>query len=143
VEIALGSDHAGFALKEAVKRALVRRGFAPLDLGTSSDQSVDYSDFAHDLARRVGSGEVERGILVCGSGQGMAMSANRHRGVRAALAWDEESARLAREHNDANVLALPGRRIDEESAMRIVNRFLTTDFSGGRHTRRVAKIEAE
>jgi RpiB/LacA/LacB family sugar-phosphate isomerase len=138
----IASDHAGFELKEKLKRALDGMGLAYRDLGTSSTDPVDYPDQAHALAEAVSRGEAERGLLVCGSGQGMAMAANRHRGVRAALASDEETARLSREHNDANVLTLGGRTTDLAKAERILKVWLETPFAGGRHARRVAKIDA-
>lgn len=141
VRIVLGSDHAGFNLKQALLRELRAMGRDVNDIGTHSNLSVDYPDYAHQAAKKVAAGEAERGILVCGSGQGMAIAANRHKGVRAALAWDEESARLAREHNDANVLALPGRRLSEEDALKVVMAFLETEFAGGRHAPRVNKID--
>ncbi|MET0557014.1 MAG: ribose 5-phosphate isomerase B [Vicinamibacteria bacterium] len=137
----VASDHAGFALKEELKKDLAARGIAHRDLGTSSAESVDYPDYAHQLAGAIERGEAERGLLVCGSGQGMAMAANRHPGVRAALAWSEESARLSRQHNDANVLSLPGRLTTPEDAKRILKVWLDTPFEGGRHQRRVGKIE--
>ena len=137
----IAADHAGFELKESLKQSLDRRGLAYRDLGTNSGDSVDYPDFAHRLADAVARGEAERGLLVCGSGQGMAMAANRHHGVRAALALDEESARLSREHNDANVLALGARLLEPDRAERILDVFLATPFAGGRHERRVSKIE--
>jgi ribose 5-phosphate isomerase B len=139
----IASDHAGFDLKEELKRALDRRGQPYQDLGTGSAESVDYPDFAHRLAGAISRGEAERGLLVCGSGQGMAMTANRHHGVRAALAYDEESARLSREHNDANVLSLGARLTTPEHAQRILDAFLDTPFAGGRHQRRVSKIEPD
>jgi ribose 5-phosphate isomerase B len=137
----VASDHAGFALKEELKKALDERGVAYRDLGTTSTDSVDYPDYAHRLAGAIEHGEAQRGLLVCGSGEGMAMAANRHPGVRAALAWSEDSARLSRQHNDANVLALAGRLTTPEDAKRILNVWLDTPFEGGRHQRRVAKIE--
>ncbi len=138
----LASDHAGFELKQRLRATLQRLGIAFDDLGPTSDVRVDYPDFAHRLASAVARGEAERGVLVCGSGQGMAMAANRHAGVRAALAWDEDSARLSRQHNDANVLALGGRLIDHALAERIVETWLSTPFEGGRHALRVAKIDS-
>jgi ribose 5-phosphate isomerase B len=137
----IAADHAGFELKESLKKSLDRRGLPYRDLGTTSADSVDYPDFAHRLADAISRGEADRGLLVCGSGQGMAMAANRHRGVRAALALDEESARLAREHNDANVLSLGARLTTPDRAQRILDAFLDTPFAGGRHERRVSKIE--
>jgi ribose 5-phosphate isomerase B len=138
----IASDHAGFELKEKLKRALDGMSVAYRDLGPATADPVDYPDQAHKVAEGVSRGEAERGLLVCGSGQGMAMAANRHRGVRAALAADEETARLSREHNDANVLALGGRLIDHDRAERILKVWLETPFAGGRHAARVAKIDA-
>jgi len=138
----IASDHAGFELKEKLKRALDGMGVAYRDLGVASADPADYPDQAHALAEGVSRGEAERGLLVCGSGQGMAMAANRHRGVRAALAADEETARLSREHNDSNVLALGGRLVDHDTAERILKVWLETPFAGGRHAARVAKIDA-
>ena len=138
----VASDHAGCELKEKLKGALDAMGVAYEDLGVRSPDPADYPDKAHELAERVASGEAERGLLVCGSGQGMAMAANRHRGVRAALAADEETARLSREHNDANVLTLGGRLVDHAKAERILEVFLKTPFAGGRHAGRVAKIDS-
>lgn len=143
MRVAIASDHAGFDVKEAVRRALEVEGVPVEDLGPPSADSVDYPDFAHAVAGRIERGEMDRAILVCGSGQGMAMSANRHKGVRAALAWDVESARLSRQHNDANIVALPGRRVTTEQALAIVRAFLSTGFEGGRHTGRVAKIDSD
>jgi ribose 5-phosphate isomerase B len=139
--IVVASDHAGFELKELLKHALDRLGVPYRDLGTRSAESVDYADYARAVARAVSSGEAERGLLVCGTGQGMAMAANRYRGVRAAVPPDEETARLTREHNDANVLALGGRAMDPARAERILEVWLTTPFAGGRHEARVKKIE--
>jgi ribose 5-phosphate isomerase B len=138
----IASDHAGFELKEKLKRALDGMGLAYRDLGTTTSDPVDYPDQAHALAEAISRGEAERGLLVCGSGQGMAMAANRHRGVRAAVAADTETARLSREHNDANVLALGGRLVDHAAAERILEVWLETPFAGGRHAGRVAKIDA-
>ncbi|HEX9187799.1 MAG TPA: ribose 5-phosphate isomerase B [Vicinamibacteria bacterium] len=139
--IVLGSDHAGFELKEKVKKALERLGVPYEDVGTREPESVDYPDYAHRVAEGVETGRYQRGILVCGTGLGVSMAANRHRGVRAAVAYDEETARLSREHNDANVLALGGRSLDHGLAERVLEVWLKTPFAGGRHARRVAKIE--
>lgn len=139
--IPIASDHAGVELKERLKRELVALGYAPLDMGTNSTDSVDYPDFAHPLAEKVEHGEVQRGVLLCGTGLGMSYAANRHHGVRAAVAWSPEVAQLAREHNDANVLVLPARCISEDESVEILKRWLSTPFAGGRHSRRVAKIE--
>ncbi len=138
----VASDHAGFALKEALKQSLDRMGVAYEDLGTATADPVDYPDVARRVAEPVSRGEADRGLLVCGSGQGMAMTANRLRGVRAALASDEDAARLSREHNDANVLALAGRNLDPAQAERILKVWLDTPFAGGRHVARVAKIDS-
>ena len=139
--IILGSDHAGFDLKEKVKKALDRLGVPYEDVGTRSTDSVDYPDYAHRVAEAVGNGRYARGIVVCGTGIGVSMAANRHPGVRAAVAYDEETARLSREHNDANVLALGSRSLDHGLAERILEIWLKTPFTGGRHAHRVAKIE--
>lgn len=138
----IAADHGGFELKERLKKFLDARGVPYEDLGTHSEASVDYPDLARSVAEPVGRGESPRGVLVCGTGQGMAMAANRCRGVRAATPFDEATARLVREHNDANVLALGGRVLDPALAERILELFLETPFSGGRHERRVHKIEA-
>ena len=140
--ILIASDHAGFALKERLKQALRRLGLRFEDYGADSEASVDYPDFAHRVAQAVASGQAERGVLICGSGQGMVMAANRHAGVRAALPHDQAAARLARQHNDANVLALGARVTPPEEAERILQAFLETPFEGGRHQRRVDKIDA-
>jgi ribose 5-phosphate isomerase B len=142
VRIAVGSDHAGYRLKEAIKLRLLESGFTVEDVGTDGDAPVDYPDFAAAVAGRVVSGASDRGILVCGTGVGMAMAANKVDGVRAAAAGDLESARLARAHNDANILTLGGRITPPDLAMAIVRLFLETPFEGGRHQRRVDKIMA-
>ena len=142
MRIALGADHAGVALKEQVKQVLASRGVPFEDVGTLSTDSVDYPDFAETVGRKVASGEFDRGILTCGSGIGMAIAANKVPGVRAASIQDEESARLSREHNDINVLTLGERTGNAETARRIVEIFLDTPFAGGRHQRRVDKINA-
>ena len=139
--IPIGADHAGFALKERLKQELQSLGFEPLDLGTNSADSTDYPDFAHPVAGRVERGEARRGVLLCGTGLGMAYAANRHHGVRAAVAWSPEIARLARAHNDANILVLPARYVTEAEGLDILRAWLGTPFEGGRHERRVEKIE--
>lgn len=138
--IALAADHAGFDEKEKIKTTLNELGIEFDDLGTTSQDSVDYPDYALKVAKGVSSGEYDQGLLVCGSGTGMAIAANKVKGVRAAVAWSPEIARLAREHNDANILALPGRFTSETEAAEIVKAFFETDFEGGRHKRRVDKI---
>jgi ribose 5-phosphate isomerase B len=139
--IILGSDHAGFALKEELKQRLQQKGLQVEDIGAPSEQPVDYPQVAHELAEAVASGRFERGVLVCGTGIGVSIAANRHAGVRAAVACDEQTARLSRAHNDANVLALGGRSLDHGVAGRILDIWLETPFEGGRHARRVALIE--
>jgi ribose 5-phosphate isomerase B len=142
VRIAIGSDHAGYQLKEAIKIRLPESGVELLDVGTTGEASVDYPDYAAAVAHRVASGDCDRGILICGTGIGMAMAANKVRGVRAASVGDLESARLCREHNDANVLTLGARITPADLAMAIVRIFLDTPFAGGRHQRRVEKVMA-
>jgi ribose 5-phosphate isomerase B len=138
--IAVASDHAGFDLKEILKRDLQEAGHEVLDLGTNSTQSVDYPDFGRALADAVASGKANRGVLVCGTGIGISIAANRNPGVRAALVHDVTSARLAREHNDANVVAFGQRVIGSETAREALKTFLDTTFAGGRHAGRVAKL---
>jgi len=140
MKISVASDHAGYELKEAVKGHLTAAGHEVVDFGTNSTESTDYPDYAAPAARAVASGEVEKGVFVCGSGQGMVMTANKVRGVRAALAWQPEVARLSRQHNDANVLALPARFIAIEQALEIVDAWLDAEFEGGRHVSRVDKM---
>lgn len=142
-KILIASDHAGFEMKERLERELEALGYQVEDLGTDDESSTDYADYAHPLAERVSSGDVKRGVLLCGTGLGMSYAANRHANVRAAVAWTPEIARLAREHNDANVLVLPARFLSEEAGREILKTWLDTPFAGGRHERRVAKIETE
>ena len=139
--IAITSDHAGFKLKEGLREYFrTKEGLILEDLGTYSEESVDYPDFAHRIANDLESGKYDMGITICGSGNGISMTANKHQGIRSALCWCEEIGRLARAHNDANICALPGRFIDLEQAVVIVKKFLNTPFDGGRHKRRVDKI---
>ena len=138
--IALGADHAGWELKEALKAWLIENGHQILDFGTHSPDSVDYPDYALQVAESVASGKAERGLLVCGTGIGMAMTANKIPGVRAALCSDPFAARMSREHNDANVLTLGGRLMDEELGLEILQMWLATPFAGGRHARRLDKV---
>jgi len=140
LRIALGADHAGFQVKEAIKRYLESAGHTVDDVGTGSEESVDYPDFAREAANRVADQQDDLGILVCGTGIGMTIAANKVAGIRAALAQDPATARLAREHNNANVLAVPGRVLTGEKAVEIVREFLAAEFAGGRHERRVNKI---
>lgn len=140
MKIAIGGDHAGFEYKEAIKTELTNAGHEVRDFGPFSADSVDYPDFAHPLALAVEQGEQEFGILICGSGNGVAITANKHQGIRAALCWNTELGVLARQHNNANVLCLPARFISMELAQDIVAQFLQTPFEGGRHVNRVNKI---
>lgn len=138
--IVVGSDHAGFSLKETLKAALKDKGFEVLDVGTQSADSVDYPDFGHKLAEAIEGGAAARGVLVCGSGIGISMAANRHSAVRAANCTSPEMAKMARRHNDANVLALGERLVGKEVALECLDAFLETPFEGGRHQARVDKI---
>ena len=139
-KIALGADHAGFAYKEKVKEVLIVKGHEVLDMGTNSGDSVDYPDFIHPVAESIEKGEADSGIVFCGTGNGVAMTANKHQGIRAGIAWNTELAELIRQHNDANILAIPARFVSMDLAVQMANRFLTTEFEGGRHARRVGKI---
>jgi ribose 5-phosphate isomerase B len=141
MKIAIAADHAGFALKEQLRAKLTDDGYEVADFGTGSTDSCDYPDYAQQVGRSVAKGQSDRGILVCSTGIGMAMAANKIQGVRAAPAQSEDEVRLTREHNDANVLTLGSRYLDENRAAELVRLFLTTEFSGGRHARRVAKLE--
>ncbi len=138
--IPIASDHAGFEAKEKVKKILEELGHMPVDFGTHSDDSVDYPDFAVQVAEKVDDGEHNKGILICGTGQGMCMTANKYKNVRAALVYDDDSARLSREHNNANIMCLPGRQLDDNQLKKFIATWLDTSFDGGRHERRVNKI---
>ena len=140
-KIGLASDHAGFPLKQFVAQLLKEKGIETIDYGTYSTDSCDYPDFGHALARGMENGECERGIAICGSGEGISMTLNKHQMIRAALVWMPEIARLARQHNDANVLVMPARFIPFEEVVKITRIWLETPFEGGRHQRRVLKIE--
>ncbi|CAN5791190.1 ribose 5-phosphate isomerase B [soil metagenome] len=140
ISIAIGADHAGFQLKTTLITYLKSLGHEVEDFGAYSDQSVDYADFAHPVANAVEEGKAKYGILICGSANGISMAANKHKGIRAAIAWNKEVAELARLHNDANILSLPARFITEEEAKACVDSFLETSFEGGRHANRVNKI---
>jgi len=139
-KIVIASDHAGFELKQAIKNELLKLGFEVDDKGCFSTESVDYPDFAHKAAEDVDKGIVKQGIVICGSGNGVNMTANKHQNVRSALCWNEEIARLARLHNDANIMALPARFITVEEALKCLYAFLNTSFEGGRHINRINKI---
>jgi ribose 5-phosphate isomerase B len=138
MKIAIASDHAGFELKEKIKSELNKYEF--VDLGTNSNNSVDYPDYAHALAKKIDTAEIEMGILICGSGNGVNITANKYKNVRAALCWNVQIAELARQHNNANVLSIPARFVDEKTAFEMINVFFTTLFEGGRHLTRVNKI---
>ena len=141
--VGIACDHAGFALKKFVIEYLEAHGYQYKDYGTYSDMSCDYPDFGHALAEGITSGEVYPGIGICGSGEGISITLNKHAGVRAGLAWCPEIGQLIRQHHDANVLVLPGRFVDNKTAAKIMDNFFTTSFEGGRHERRVKKIDLE
>lgn len=138
--ISIGCDHAGFDYKDSIIRLLKKRGINVTDYGTFSADSVDYPDFVHPVANDVEGGKADLGIVLCGSGNGVAMTANKHQGIRAALCWKPELAALARQHNNANILAIPVRFISKRMALSMVRAFLDYEFEGGRHERRVGKI---
>jgi ribose 5-phosphate isomerase B len=140
MKIAIGCDHAAFKLKEVLKKYLISNGYDIKDFGCYSEERADYPDFAHPVSNVVESKEFDFGLLICGSGNGINMSANKHKGIRSALCWNSEIAQLARLHNDANILTLPARYITEEEAKKCVDLFYTTSFEGGRHIERVKKI---
>lgn len=142
-KIGIGGDHAGFDYKQKIKQILIDKGFDVTDFGPDSDASADYPDYVHPLASAVESGELELGIAICGSGNGVCITVNKHQGIRGAQAWSTELAALARQHNDANIVCIPARFIDFEMATEIVDTFLHTDFEGGRHQRRVSKIACQ
>lgn len=140
MKIAIGCDHAGYEYKDTVIRVLKKEGAEVIDKGTYSSESVDYPDFVHPVASLVDSGEVSIGILLCGSGNGVSITANKYRNVRSALCWKDEIASLARRHNDANILSIPARFVSAKLARQMVRTFLNTSFEGGRHARRVGKM---
>lgn len=139
-KLAIAADHAGFDLKEEMVKYLQKKGIEVKDFGTYSPDSVDYADYAHPLANAVEGGEFPVGISICGSGNGINMTVNKHQGIRSAICWNEEISRLARYHNDANICSLPARFISREEAFKIIDVFLSTEFEGGRHTQRINKI---
>ncbi|RIV17545.1 ribose-5-phosphate isomerase [Fibrisoma montanum] len=141
MKIAIGSDHAGFRYKERIKQFLIDLGHEVTDMGTYSDEPVDYPLFIRPVAEAVARGEVERGVVLGGSGNGEAIASNRVKGVRAALCWNEESARLGRQHNDANVISIGERMMDEETALKLVRIWLDTPFEGGRHLKRIQELD--
>lgn len=139
-KVGVASDHAGFELKELIKKYLHQKGIAYQDYGTTSTASCDYPEYAHALANAVEKGDVSQGIGICGTGEGMAITLNKHQGIRASLVWAPEIAHMTRLHNDANILVLPGRYIQQDVAKQIIDEFFATDFEGGRHLRRIEKI---
>ena len=140
MNILLANDHARTSLKQEIKNILESKGYNVTNLGSDNEESVDYPDFAHPLAEKVSNNDNLKGIIICGSGIGVSMSANKHKGVRSALCWNKETAKLSRSHNNANVLSLPAKFLEKKEAIEIVEIFLNTDFEGGRHERRVDKI---
>lgn len=143
MKIAIASDHGGFKIKEYIYQHLRTKNVTIINYGCYNEESVDYPDFAHKVCDSIESGDADFGILVCGSGNGINMAANSHIGVRSALCWTEEIAELARQHNNANVMCLPGRFIEELEAIKCVDKFLTSDFEGGRHQNRIDKIKSK
>lgn len=141
MKIALGGDHAGYQLKEKIKSFLVAKNYEVVDFGPKNEKSCDYPDIAHPLAVAVKEGQCKFGIAICGSANGINMALNKHSGIRSAISWKVELASLARQHNDANILALPARFMDSETALKCVESFLKEEFEGGRHSRRVNKID--
>lgn len=140
MKVGIAADHAGYHLKESIKSYLQEKGIETVDFGAFSDASSDYADYAHPLATAVEEGVVDRGISFCGSGQGVCMTVNKHPGIRAALVWSEEITALTRQHNDANIICFPARFIEEATARKMVDIFLSTPFEGGRHLRRIQKM---
>lgn len=140
MKIAIGNDHAGTELKLQILRYLEENNHTVINVGTDTDESVDYPDFAHQVGYKVDQGETEKGIVICGSGNGVNITVNKYPGVRSALCWTTEIAALARQHNNANIIAIPARFVSDEMALEMVKVFFETDFEGGRHSRRVDKI---
>jgi len=140
MKIAVGNDHAGYEIKLVVMEWMRKKGYEVINFGTDTPDSVDYPDHVHPVAEKVESGECELGVLVCGSGQGVSFTANKHQGIRAALCWMPEIAMLARSHNNANILCIPGRFVDAECAEAILEEFFSTAFEGGRHQNRIDKV---
>ncbi|WP_416445659.1 ribose 5-phosphate isomerase B [Leeuwenhoekiella sp. A16] len=140
MKISIGNDHAGVAYKDAIIQHLELKGHSLVNYGTNSPESVDYADFVHPVAEAVESGSSDLGIIICGSGNGASMTANKHQKIRCALCWNKEIVHLAREHNDANILSIPARYTAIEQVLEMVDTFLETEFAGGRHSRRISKI---
>lgn len=138
--IAIGGDHAGFEYKQKLKAVLLDNGYQVTDFGPNTSDSVDYPDYIHPLCNSIEAGELSRGVIICGSGNGVAITANKHQGIRAAICWNEELAKLSRQHNDANLISIPARFVDFDLTVKMVLLFLKTEFEGGRHAQRVNKI---
>lgn len=138
--MAIGCDHAGFPYKDAIKALLTSKGINVIDKGTNSLDSVDYPDFVHPVAETLEKNEAQLGVLICGSGNGVSMTANKHQSIRAALCWNTDIASMARLHNDANIISIPARYVSEETALEMVEVFISTEFEGGRHAKRVGKM---
>ena len=141
MKIAIGNDHAGVQVKEKIKEHLIKKGHTVINKGYDGKESVDYPDYIHPVSLEVKEKKAQIGIIICGSGNGAAMTANKHKGVRAAICWSEEIAKLARQHNDANIISIPSRFLSEKEIINIVEVFIKTDFEGGRHKRRIDKID--
>tara|TARA_B100001057_G_scaffold140313_1_gene139991 strand:- start:572 stop:1006 length:435 start_codon:yes stop_codon:yes gene_type:complete len=141
MKIAIGNDHAGVGVKRKIESYLIKKGIEVINKGYDGKESVDYPDFIHPVSQEVKEKKVEFGIIICGSGNGAAMTANKHKGVRAAICWSEEIAELARQHNDANIISIPSRFLSEEGIINIIEVFIKTGFEGGRHKRRIEKID--
>ena len=139
--IAIGNDHAGVEVKERIQQHLVNKGHQVINKGYDGEESVDYPDFIHPVAKEVKEKKAEIGVIVCGSGNGAAMTANKHKGIRAAICWSEEIASLAKQHNNANIISIPSRFLKEEETLNIVDIFIKEEFEGGRHERRIKKID--
>lgn len=138
--IAIGGDHAGFEYKQKLKAVLLDNGYQVTDFGPNTSDSVDYPDYIHPLCNSIEAGELSRGVIICGSGNGVAVTANKHQGIRAAICWNEDLAKLSRQHNDANLISIPARFVDFDLTVKMVLLFLKTEFEGGRHAQRVNKI---
>ena len=141
MKIAIGNDHAGVGVKRKIESYLIKKGIEVINKGYDGKESVDYPDFIHPVSQEVKEKKVEFGIIICGSGNGAAMTSNKHKGVRAAICWNEEIAELARQHNDANIISIPSRFLSEEGIISIIEVFIKTGFEGGRHKRRIEKID--
>ena len=141
MKIAIGNDHAGVEVKRKIENYLSQKGYTVINKGYDGKESVDYPDYIHPVSLEVKEKKAQIGIIICGSGNGAAMTANKHKGVRAAICWSEEIAELARQHNDANIISIPSRFLSEEETISIVEAFIKTDFEGGRHKRRIDKID--